>query len=83
MSKTTVFFSFAHNFWSHTSVAASSALEHANNLDIPIFSDRVNERCLGKLKAKAEAGGSTIHYHDFNPSLVQGLKNCGHYGLAT
>jgi len=51
-------------------VAASSALEHANNLDIPIFSDRVNERCLGKLKAKAEAGGSTIHYHDFNPSLV-------------
>jgi len=83
MSKTSVFFSFTHNFWSHTAVAASSALEYANNLDIHIFSDRVNERWLGKLKAKAKAGGSTIHYHDFNPSLVQGLKNCGHYGLAT
>ena len=61
MSKTTVFFSFAHNFWSHTAVAASSAMEHANNLDIHIFSDRVNDRWLGKLKAKAKAGDSTIH----------------------
>jgi lipopolysaccharide biosynthesis glycosyltransferase len=83
MPKTTVFFSFAHNFWPHTVVAASSALEHANNLDIHIFSDRIDERWLNKLHRKATHSDSTINYHNFDPSLVDGLKSCGHYGLAT
>jgi lipopolysaccharide biosynthesis glycosyltransferase len=48
-----------------------------------IFFDRIEERWLNNLHRKATHSDSTIHYHDFDHSLVHGLKSCGHYGLAT
>jgi lipopolysaccharide biosynthesis glycosyltransferase len=82
-SKTAAFFSFAHNFWPHTVVAASSLLAFARNLDIHIFADKIDERWLAKLKARADSSGGRIDVHEFDPSLVKGLKDCGHYGLST
>ena len=43
MNRTTIFFSMAANFWTHTAVAASSVLRQDDNLDIHIFSDGVND----------------------------------------
>lgn len=81
--KTAVFFSFAHNFWSHTVVAASSLLSFSRDLDIHLFADRGDPRWIAKLEARAQSAGSRVHVHEFDTSLVKGLKDCGHYGLST
>lgn len=83
ISRLPVFFSFAHNFWPHTAVTACSALEHAADLDIHIFSDRIDRRWLAKITTKARSCNSDVYFHQFDPQLVQGLKDCGHYGLST
>ena len=82
-SRIPVFLSFAHNFWHHTAVTACSALDHAADLDLHIFSDRFDRRWFAKINAKARSANSEVYFHEFDSRRVQGLKNCGHYGLST
>jgi len=83
MARTGLFFSFAHNFWPHTAVTATSVLDYASDLDIHIFSDEINRRWLAKIRAIARRSNSDVHFHQFDTQLVKNLKHCGHYGLST
>lgn len=82
LSRPSVFFILTPDYWAHTSVAIASVLEKADNIDLHVFSEVVNDRWFTKLTRLVQDSDSTITFHPFDASLAKGLKECGYLGLS-
>lgn len=82
-SRLPVFFILTPDYWSHATVTIASALAHADDLDLHIYCESVNQRWFTKIQRLVAKTNSTVSFHPFDTTLTAGLKVCGHPGLST
>lgn len=83
MAKTVVFLCISANYWPHAAVAVTSLLDHASDLRIHVFADKIIDRWVGKIEQSLTSGCTELIVHQFNQNLVCGLQEFGHLGLST